>query len=271
MKLATCKGPEKHHLWCCRENTPRQCYRYAVDSHRYKKTKQKKCYGDPYLLSHHQLNQLFWRALPLHSASPSRPPALSVNITINSRAAESAGPVLSETIFYLTLILELLDLTFYNVIRRGWVCASVLERLIEMLYMRVVANLQCKQEQFVVYRCQCWTHSRWKTSINARGPLASKLHAFNAKKHNNMMHQRHQWLCAYLSLTHTHTYSEGGALLYDGGQLREAYVHGQVPRLPVERKHTHTHTACKWHHMSWGRSLNKTYFQDFPGRITKNK
>lgn len=56
------------------------------------------------------------------------------------------------------------------------------------------------------------------------------------------MHQRHQWLCAYLSLshTHTHTYSEGGALLDDGGQLREAYVHGQVPRLPVERKHTHT-------------------------------
>lgn len=55
------------------------------------------------------------------------------------------------------------------------------------------------------------------------------------------MHQRHQWLCAYLSLSHTHTYSEGGALLDDGGQLREAYVHGQVPRLPVERKHTHTH------------------------------
>lgn len=266
MKLATCKGPEKHHLWCCRENTPRQCYRHAVDSHRYKKTKQKKCCGDPYLLSHHQLNQLFWRALPLHSASPSRPPASSVNITINSRAAESAGPVLSETIFYLTLMLELLDLTFYNVIRRGWVCASVFERWIEMLYMRVVANLQCKQEQFVVYRCQCWTHSRWKTSINARGPLASKLHAFNAKKHNNMMHQRHQWLCAYLSLTHTH-------LLWRRCPPRWwwAAERGICPRPGPTlacREETHTH---KWHHMSWGRSLNKTYFQDFPGRITKNK
>lgn len=40
----------------------------------------------------------------------------------------------------------------------------------------------------------------------------------------------------------TDTYPEGGALLNDGGQLREADVHSQVPGLPVERSHTHTNT-----------------------------
>lgn len=45
------------------------------------------------------------------------------------------GPVLSQTIFHSPLTLELLDLTFYNVLRREWVSASmgVFERLIEML------------------------------------------------------------------------------------------------------------------------------------------
>lgn len=53
---------------------------------------------------------------PSHSASPSQSPAVSVNITINAPVAESAGPVVSATTFYLTLTLELLNLTFYNVI-----------------------------------------------------------------------------------------------------------------------------------------------------------
>lgn len=69
-------------------------------------------------------------AFPLHSAPPSQSPATSVNIT-NTPVAESAGPVLSTNIFYLTLTLELSDLTFYNVIHWERVC--VFERLIEML------------------------------------------------------------------------------------------------------------------------------------------
>lgn len=53
------------------------------------------------------------------------------------------------------------------------------------------------------------------------------------------------FLSVSISLTHTrthktYTYSEGGALFDDGGQLREADVHGQVPRLPGERWHSHT-------------------------------
>lgn len=45
----------------------------------------------------------------------------------------------------------------------------------------------------------------------------------------------------------THTYSEGSALLDDGGQLREADVHRQVPRLPVENKRKQTHQILTIH------------------------
>lgn len=48
--------------------------------------------------------------------------------------------------------------------------------------------------------------------------------------------------------TNTHTYSEGGALLNDGRQLREADVHGKVPCLPVEGTHTCTQSTLELPH-----------------------
>lgn len=73
MKLATCKGPEKHHLWCCRENTPRQWYRYAVDSHRYKKNKTKKVLRWPIFVKSSSAQSAFLKIASI---------TLSISITV---------------------------------------------------------------------------------------------------------------------------------------------------------------------------------------------
>lgn len=158
---------------------------------------------------------------------------MSVNITINTPVAESAGPVVSENRFLFDTRLSYKSWHFTMLSPENvWVWVIIREG--------VGAEGRKAAKQSRTVWCS-WTSAEDRSHPSRLNVLWSQTFSLSLIKTaaTGFVHILKVWECWFIPQLHVcaHTYSEGGALLDDGRQLRKADVHGQVPGLPAEKQH----------------------------------